>query len=192
MVTNLTTILQEPYLETSSLLNSQGGWVICGVVVGFFLAEGSKLLEAFLDRRKLYRNLRDELEANLSLIDQKKAFFKDVINGLRKKHLMYPSSIPICSMVFDNHISQIATILPPKMRDNIHIIYGQLKRADEFSEKSSREIIESVHLGIIPEPFEYYASIFEEVLEKYDVTKNLIRSVLDNKPKDVFYRHPAK
>jgi len=185
MSTNITAIVQ----ASKSVLDHQGFWALLGVTVGFVFAEGSRFLRDSLRRRKLRRNLRDELQANLYLIAQKKDLVRKVIDGLRREQIRPAVGVPICSMIYDNHMPQIAALLSPKERDNIHIIYEQLKGYDVFLDKFRYEIMESINLKIMAQPYDYYANPFTEINGKYDVTAALIQFFLNNKPKDVLYRH---
>lgn len=61
------------------------------------------------------------------MIAQKKDIVGKVLAALGKKEIVHAGGVPICSMIYDNYMPQIAGILSPKERDSVHVIYEQLK-----------------------------------------------------------------
>ena len=59
--------------------------------------------------------------------------------------------------------------------------------ADKTLFSFEHDFVSVIREKIIDKPFEAYKGRFQDILESYDVVKNLIKGYLDGNPTDVFH-----
>jgi hypothetical protein len=108
------------------LVEKKEAWTLLGVVIGFLLAEVSRWIRDFMRRRRVELALRDELDTNLHLVDQKKDIIRQMIQALDKQTILRGESVHSASIVYTTHIDLLSEFLKPLERDSLHIIYEHL------------------------------------------------------------------
>lgn len=164
-------------------------WTILGVVLGFGLGELTAVVKDIRSRRKIMRSLKDELQSNVFIIAQKQDIIDKMISALQNKQILEGQSLHAASLIYDVHLPLISNILTPIQRDNLHVIYESLKVIDKFLDEFEKNIKEDIDRQIMPDPWGAYQGKLGDLVDQYNKHSSLIADYLNNKPRDVFYRH---
>lgn len=167
-------------------------WTLIGVALGFLLAEGSRWFREFNRRKRVKGALRDELDTNLHLIEQKKDTLRQMIQALEQRKILPGESVHSASIVYTAQISLLSEFLKPLERDSLHVVYERLRVADKMMDEFEYRIKKDLELKVMKNPWAAYKTQLTELSVSYDVVQSLIKDFIAKKPRDVFYRHDKK
>jgi hypothetical protein len=147
-----------------------------------------------IEKESVSRCLLDELDSNLSLIDQKKDILQKMLNVLNNSDtaILPGTSAHAETIVYDTLISIIYTSLKPIQRDNLHVIYQHLKQHDSFMDSFEENYKNDLTLIIFKDSAECrtsYKSKIGDVIKDYNTQQSLIRDYREGTPRDVFPHH---
>jgi len=170
----------------SEILRQQPFWALLGVVLGFLLGEGSRLIREWWRLKRLRVALEQELRSIQTQIPQK----IDVINQMREsasqRRILPGLSVAIADTIYRNHDVKLYPRLTLLERNCLHVIYERLAIADKVLSTFEQDVRTAISEGLINDPFVAYHERLGELLESYDVVQTLIRSYLARNPIDVF------
>ena len=169
----------------SAIHSNQGFWAILGVGVGFLLAEGSRVLRSWVERRRLRSCLREELRANLGLIEAKKNKISNMLAALEKRCVPSGDGVPAFSTIYDNNMPVLTRALTSDERHAAHMIYERLKAHDRLLFSFQDDITCCIRDKVMSDPRAAYMSRLKEVSEKYDILHAMVQSYLLGKPEEV-------
>jgi hypothetical protein len=169
---------------------NQPFWALAGVVVGFFLSEGSRYVRERIRIFRLKRAIHKELESIKSQIPQKQDIVAQIVKSLENKVLLPGESVPIISLGYNEAIKELYVHLCPNQRNCLHVIYARLRIADERLISFLHDFISMIKDGILEDPWKAFADQLREINSSYDIVLKLITSYLSQTPIDVFESHP--
>lgn len=176
----------------SELVKSVGFWGIIGVILGYALGEGTRLIRYHFRISKLKRIILEELKSIQAQIPQKKDLVKKMIGALQKEQMLGGISVGIVSIGYRQHIGELYEYLGQRRRDCLHVIHERLKNADDMLSSFENDFTSAVQDKVVNDPFAAYAGRLSDILENYDCVEKLIESYLEEKPTDVFYIESGK
>lgn len=163
-------------------------WALIGVVLAFFLAELSRIIRKAFENRHLRSALFDELETNYFQLEHTKNTIKNVLDALNTKKLLPATNVPSATAVFKTSLSSIIKLLKPLDRDVIHNIYGRLHILDQFLADFEEKFNAAIRDKVVADPWAAYTSMFNDLQDSCEIVQELILSVLDKKPIDLYGR----
>ena len=170
---------------------SEGLAALLGVIVGFVLNEASKLFKDKCLSKKLKKALEDELSTNLYQLDQKTEIANQMKYALNQGNFLPGISVPFASSVYDHHFPSILKELSPIQRDNVRHIYSNLMLLDEVLFSLEKSYKEDIQEGVLVDTNAAYVGKIDDVLNNYEVLKELINCYLNGSPKDIYYRNKS-
>ena len=171
----------------NSILENSSFWAIVGVLIGFSLNEISRVIRDVLKKRNVRKVIIEELNSIKYQIDQKIDILNQAIAALKNGDYLSTESVPIISIGYDGNINDIYVELDIKQRNCLHVIYSRLKLAEDIMRKFEVSFLDNVRNKTIKNPFAMSIDRMEELIESYNVVKDLIDSYKSNKPIDVFH-----
>ncbi len=177
-----------PPAETlESFWSSSGIWAVAGVVVGFALAEVSRLVRDLLRRRRRKRALRHELKSNLGLIPQKIDIIDQILAALKTGKVLPGACVPAMSKVFEEFGAELQPYLSEAERSCLHIIYGHLASVDRELHEFESRYITAVRDGVPSDPRHAFSLRLTNLRENCQTVQRLIGSYLEGRPEDVLW-----
>jgi len=174
------------------LVKSGGFWAVVGVILGFELGEGTRLIRYHFRISKLKRIILEELKSVQAQIPQKKDLVKKMIGALQEKQMLGGISVGIVSIGYRQHIGELYEHLGQRRRDCLHVIHDRLKNADDMLSSFENDFTSAVQDKVVNDPFAAYTGRLSDILENYNCVEKLIKSYLEEKPIDVFYIEGGK
>ncbi|HHT9145954.1 MAG: hypothetical protein Q7J76_10405 [Candidatus Brocadiaceae bacterium] len=175
-----------------NLSNSTEFWVVLGTlggtIVGFVLNEATRSTRDWQERLRLKKALKDELDTNFYLIEDKKDILKKMIEALRKKKVLPGMSVSCAKAIYSSHFSVIVKHLKPIERDLVQNVYARFEIHDRFMENFEELFKGDMHEKVVEDVWTAYANKLEGILASYEVAQELIASFLEGKPFDVCQR----
>jgi hypothetical protein len=163
-------------------------WALIGVVIAFLLTEIGRSIRKTLENRRLRKALFDELETNYFQLEHTKNTIKNVLDALNKKQLLPATNVPSATAVFDTNLSSIIKLLKPIERDDVQNIYGRLHILDRFLADFEEKFSTAIRDKVVTDPWSAYTSRFNDIKDSCSIVQELILSVLDKKPIDLYGR----
>jgi len=179
---NWTTLIEKNF---AAILGIMG--ILVGVVLGFSL---NTVWEAWKERRKrkqMRNQIPAELETNLLMIEQKRDILNQIIIHLENQEVLTGISVRFITTFYDTHIQQLYPYYSAKERHSLHFIYQSLKAIDSVMHTFEQELMQHLALGFVKDPFEHYASRMKELLQRVNLTEDLLRQHLAGEPVDVLH-----
>ena len=163
-------------------------WGLVGVLLGFFLGEGNRLIREECRIHKLKKVLKSELRSIRSQIESKEDILLQAIQECKTRRILPTISVRTVRTGYDAHIDDLYIAYSGLERNCLHVIYERLRICDELMDAYDKNFQESLERGIVKEPWDVVINQLEELLQSYDVIDRLIQSFLEGAPKDVFPR----
>ncbi len=163
-------------------------WTLIGVALGFLFTEVSQFIRRTLESYRLRKALYDELGTNYYQLEHTKNTIKNVLDALAKGQLLPSLNVPSATAVFDTSLSSVIRLLKPIERDVIQNIYGRLRIIDRFLCDFEDRFTTSLKDKIMADPWAAYSSMFDDLQESCEVAQELILSIIEKKPVDVYGR----
>ena len=163
-------------------------WGLVGVLLGFFLGEGNRLIREECRIHKLKKVLKSELRSIRSQIESKEDILLQAIQECKTRRILPTISVRTVRTGYDAHIDDLYIAYSGLERNCLHVIYERLRICDELMDAFDKNFQESLERGIVKEPWDVAINQLEELLQSYDVIDKLIQSFLEGTPKDVFPR----
>ena len=161
-------------------------WGLIGVVVGFCLSEGTRLLREKCRIHKLKRVLKAELQAVKGQIRDKKDILLQAIQACENNRVLPMVSVRMVRTGYDVHINDLYETYSTLERNCLHVIYERLRISDEKMDSFHKDMEESFRAGVVEQPWDVAISQLSELSESYTVIDYLIQSFLDGDPENVF------
>ncbi len=162
-------------------------WVgLIGVIVGFLLGEGSRLLR---HRWQIHRNkklVKAELSAILAQLPHKKDILNQAITSMKGGRLLPMVSVRILAIGYQSVLKELYPHLSALEQHCLHVIYERLRVADQFMDSFEDNFTKAILEKTFPDPWAVYTGKTEEILESYKVVQDLAQSYLSCSPIDVF------
>ncbi|MFV9646126.1 MAG: hypothetical protein ACNYWU_09915 [Desulfobacterales bacterium] len=168
------------------LITSSSFWAIIGVFIGFILGEGARYIRYRIRISKLKRIIHDELKSLKNQIPLKEDIVQQIIAALKNQKVLSGQSVGSINIGYKKHISELNEHLSKLQRNCLHVIYENLRVADDFLDNFKKNIIETIKEKIVEEPFEAYTGYLEDIQRSYKVVSELIDSYLNKEVIDVF------
>jgi hypothetical protein len=172
----------------TELFNRKEIWTIIGIILGFSLTEITRSIRKALENRRLRGALYDELDSIYFQLEQKKDLINNVINALDKMEIFPATSVAPATAIFDTQLAFIIKLLKPIERDDIQNIYGRLRILDKFFDNFEERFTTSLKDKVITDPWLAYRSMLNDHKNSCGVAQELILSVLEKKPLDIYSR----
>ena len=163
-------------------------WGLVGVLLGFFLGEGYRLMLESYNIRKMKEVLQTELLSINAQIKSKEDILLQAIQSFQAGRVLPTISVRTVRTGYDAFIGTLYLIYSERERNCLHVIYERLRISDEIMDSFDKNFKESLKSGLIEQPWGVAVGQLEELLQSYDVIDGLIQSFLDGIPKDVFPR----
>ncbi len=161
-------------------------WALAGVILGFALGEGSRLLRHWLRIGKLKKLVRDELISIRKQIPQKREILWKMITALEKHQLLSGVSVAIINTGYHQHISELYEHLSVNQRNCLHVIHERLRVADDVMNRFMDDFQAASRDKVIENPSTAFNALLSDIEASYQTVEALIDSYLNNKPIDVF------
>jgi hypothetical protein len=100
---------------------------IGGVVLGYVLSELSGFIRRWLERRGHIKAIENELRSNLKIIGDKLDIIRKMRHALAQEKILAGQSVHVLSAAYDSYFATVYEHLTPIQRENLNVIYGQLK-----------------------------------------------------------------
>ncbi len=171
-----------------SLFDSKEFWALLGVALGFSLTEISRLIKSFVEKKKLRKALLDELEINYFQLEHKKDTIKSIIAAIDKMEILPAISVGAASAVYEHNTASVILLLKPIERDIVENIYSRMKIVDVYLNTFENNLMNSIKDKIAADPWKVYKSKSSDMFESCKVSQEYIKSVLENKPIDIYKR----
>ncbi len=165
---------------------SDGVIGLVGVALGFVLSSGYQECKERRERRRLHKELLNELRANLYLIPLKKDIIQKMITALNASNILPGDGVGFCMELFSNHYGEICQYMSIKERNSIHVIYDYLKTIDTTMGKCADDLMENVETPALRHYMSMYRAKLPDLLTSLDTAKDMIDLHLAGKPDDVF------
>jgi len=170
----------------NSILKNSSFWAIVGVIIGYALNEISRVIRDVLKRKNIRKVIIEELNSIKYQIDQKIDILNQAISALKNGDYIATESVPVISIGYDSNINNIYSELDVKNRNCLHVIYSRLKVAEDIMRNFEVDFLSNVSNKTIKNPFAMSIDRMGDLIESYNVVKDLIDSYKNNKPIDVF------
>jgi hypothetical protein len=122
--------MEGKYIMDTSFLQTWAGLV--GVILGFGLGEGTRLIREKVRINQLKKLIRDELLSMRYQIPQKRQVLDDMTAALNKHEILPGDSVSIISTGYRQHISELYEHLSLKQRNCLHVIYQRLEISENL------------------------------------------------------------
>jgi hypothetical protein len=176
----------------SALAEQREFWAVvgtlAGTILGFVLNQFSTSFRQWKERRRLKKALFDELETNLFQIDHKKDTLRNMIASLQKETILPGISVPCASAIYTAHFPAVVKHLQPIERDVIQNVYSRLLIDDSIMQNTEQLLKVDLREKIVTHPWESHISKLNDIVEDYEIAQELIKSVLDGNPVDIYQR----
>ena len=163
-------------------------WGLIGVLLGFFLGEGYRLMLERYNIRKMKEVLQSELRSIKAQIKSKEDILLQAIQKFQTRHVLPTISVRTVRTGYDAYLGSLYLTYSERERNCLHVIYERLRISDEIMDSFDKDFQESLKSGLVEQPWDVAVSQLEELLRAYDVIDRLIQSFLDGTPEDVFTR----
>ena len=163
-------------------------WGLIGVLLGFFLGEGYRLILERYNICKRKKVLQSELRSIKAQIESKEDILLQAIQTFQTGRVLPTISVRTVRTGYDAYLDTLYLTYSERERNCLHVIYERLRISDEKMDSFDKDFQESLKSGVIDKPWDVAVSTLEELLQPYDVIGGLIQSFLDGTPKDVFPR----
>src|SRR5262249_18575352 len=160
-------------------------WAIVGVVLGFALGEGSRLVRGWFRIARLKKLVRDELLSIRMQIPQKREIVGNIIASLDQRKLLPGISVSAVNTGYRHHISEVYEHLSLIQRNCLHVIHEHLRLSDEIVNRFFDDFQAVTRNKVVDDPFRAFKSMLSEIDGSYQKAETLITSYLSNKPIDV-------
>ena len=157
-----------------------------GVVLGFFLGEGSRLIRDKLRINRHKELVRKELAAIKTQLVPKKDILQKAISKLKNNQILPTLSVHFITHGYDNTIKELYSHLTRKERQCLHVIYENLRVADLTMDRFESEIMVAIEKGVMDDPYEAFRDRFDDILNTLVDAESLIDGYLKGDPPDVF------
>jgi hypothetical protein len=178
-------MISEP---TYSFFERKEVWALLGILLGYALTEGTRFVRSVLERRKLRKALFDELEINYYQLEHKKNTVDNILADLKKKRILPGSSVPAASAIYETNLASVIRLLKPIERDVVQNIYARLRIIDTFLDEFEHKLIAALKDKIASNPWLAYETMLNDLRETCEATQELIKSLSDKKPIDIYGR----
>lgn len=161
---------------------------LIGVGFGFLLTVCWSAVERWLERHRWVKAIEKELQTNLKIIGDKLDILGKMQAALAKEKLLAGQSVHVVSTAYDMYFHAIYGTLSPIQRENLNIIYGQLKIADVLLDNFEKDLIAMIEFAkntFQVNPFEVFRNKLQNIEENYHRIGELIQSYLAGKPVNV-------
>jgi hypothetical protein len=164
---------------------------LVGVLIGFALGAGYQEFRERGKRKRLRRQLSEEVRANLYSIAQKKATLRSILVALRDRRILPGTSVPFCEIIYSHHYPAVAPYLSLKERNLLQVVYSTLRTVDD----TMSQFEPAVTAAGAGDPQERvmiaYAHKLADMLPALDEQELLMQSFLRGDPIDVFHMDMA-
>lgn len=161
-------------------------WTVVGVVIGFLLGEGSRIIRDKLRIRRLKRAIREELLSIHKQIDSKKDIIAQMIEAIRSKRILSGLSVAIIDTGYRRYAAELYPHQTLLERNCLHVIYERLRIADKTLNAFDTDFRAAHSEGVMKDPFTVFLGKLEDLRDSYDAVKKLIDLLLAGKAEDVF------
>ena len=163
-------------------------WGLIGVLLGFCLGEGNRLVREWCRIRRLKKVIEADLRSIQAQIESKKDILIQAIQSFQNGRVLPTISVRTVRTGYDAYLGSLYLTYSEQERNCLHVIYERLRISDEIMDSFRKNFQEDLKSGLLKRPWDIAVSRLEELLESYDVINGLIQSFLDGTPKDVFPR----
>lgn len=163
-------------------------WGLIGVLLGFLLGEGNRLVQEKCRIRKQKKVLEAELRSMRDQIESKEDILLRAIQACKAGRVLPMISVRTVRTGFDAYLNDLYIEYSELERNCLHVIYERVRICDEIMDSFEKDFQESLTSEIVKQPFDVAVSKLEELLQSYDVVDGLIQSFLDGTPEVVFAR----
>lgn len=164
----------------------QSWWALAGVVVGFFLGEGSRYLRYRYDIWRNRRLVKEELRSVLSQLPLKADILRQAIRKLSERQVLSTRSVHLIATGYSSVLSDLYPHLSLIERNCLHAIYERLRVADALMDEFENDFIRALREKVIGDPWTAYAGRLDDVLHSLHDVEELAKSYLSDSPIDVF------
>lgn len=169
-------------------------WIaaLLGVFIGFFLSEGTAILKEKARAKKYRTALFDELETILYQISQKEDIAIKMLEAMKENKFLPGLSTSFASTMYIHYFPSIIHTFSPIERDNIRHIYSTTNTLDTVMSNIETEYKQDINGTGMANVNAAYSGKIKDVIATYSVLKELINSLVNMMPKDIYYRHEQK
>jgi len=162
-------------------------WSLLGVVLGFSLGEGARWVRERFRIRRLKRAVQNELRAILAQIEDKEDILRQAVQALQQNQVLPMVAVRAITLGYNSHIKDLYDHYLETERNCLHVIYERLRVADQHMESFHEDFQKALKDQLVNKPWEAYVGYLGDIIESYEVVRNLIRSFLNGQPDDVFH-----
>ncbi len=160
---------------------------LLGILAGFLLGEGSRLIRAHCSRKKAVKAIMDELSLNMRMLPQRMDVLRQMKEWMQEKKILPGTGVLFSSKAYGEVFSQAFPRLKAVERDNLHVIYSYLSNTNEFmfafEENVKRDLKEWPGEE---EVWRVYSQWINEFMESLEKATELTKGLQEGKPTDVF------
>ena len=102
-------------------------WGLIGVLLGFFLGEGNRLIQEKCRIRKQKKVLESELRSIRAQIESKEDILLQAIQECKTRRILPPVSVRTVRTGYDAHIDDLYIAYSGLERNCLHVIYERLR-----------------------------------------------------------------
>src|SRR4029077_17526173 len=135
------------------LIDTASFWAIVGVMLGFVLGEGSRLVRHWFRIARLKRLVRDELVSLRMQIPQKRDIVGNMITSLDQRKVLPGISVSAVSTGYRHHISELYEHLSIIKRNCLHVIHEPLRLSDQIVNRFVDDFQAASRDKVLADPF---------------------------------------
>jgi len=162
-------------------------WALSGVIVGFLLSALWEIIKNKLSIHRKRKAIESELRTNLGLIPQKIDLLNKVKTSLDQETVLPSYTVHYTTYLNDHYIGNVGPHLTEDQRSCLHVIYESMKFVDRFLDSLFRDFIEFRSSGQLSEPFKAFSGMCEDLIERSNLTQEMIKEYLMGKPRKVIW-----
>ncbi len=160
-------------------------WALGGIIVGFLLSVLWEIIKNKLSIHRKRKAIESELRTNLGLIPQKIDLLNKVKTSLDQETVLPSYTVHYTTYLYDHYIGNVGPHLTEDQRSCLHVVYESMKFADRFLDSLFRDFVELRSSGQLSEPFKAFSGMCEDLIERSNLTQEMIKEYLMGKPRKV-------
>ena len=169
------------------LLKRDAFWTVVGVVLGFSLGEGVRLLREWRRKKRLLTALRCELQSIKAQLPQKTKILEEMKAALSRGKILPGESVRMIDIGYRQYVGELHPYLTLQQRNCLHVIYERLRVADRRMESFVGDFRAAIQEGVLDDPFRDYSYNLDDLIDSCGTVGKFIDSYLCGDPIDPFY-----
>ena len=162
-------------------------WSLLGVVLGFTLGEGCRIIREKCRTRRLKHTIESELRTILAQIKDKKDILSQAVAALNNRAVLPMAAVRMITHGYYLHVEEIYKSYSDIERNCLHVIYERVRVADQHMESFQDDFMRAKKDGLLKDPWQAYVGHLEDIIDSYERVEQYIKGFIAGEPEDVFH-----